>query len=133
MTGSRKGMTVLAKEKLQIFLDHNIVTEGHHGDCIGADQIFHNILVKNVIKTYIHPPIDGKYRAFCIGNFIYEKKEYLERNKKIVDETDILIAFPSEKEEQLRSGTWSTIRYARKQGKEIYIIFPNGETKSEND
>ena len=32
----------------------------------------------------------------------------------------------SEAEEQLRSGTWSTIRYAKRQNKPTTIIFPDG-------
>jgi len=50
----------------------------------------------------------------------------LERNRAIVDETDILLAAPLESEEQLRSGTWATVRYARKQHKTVLVIFPNG-------
>lgn len=42
-------------------------------------------------------------------------KPYLERNKDIANEgIDGLIAAPSGWVEELRSGTWATVRYARK-------------------
>jgi hypothetical protein len=38
-----------------------------------------------------------------------------------------VIAAPMSSAEILRSGTWATIRYARKAGKPVLIIWPNGE------
>jgi predicted Rossmann fold nucleotide-binding protein DprA/Smf involved in DNA uptake len=48
------------------------------------------------------------------------------RNKVIVRETEILIAVPAETMEQHRSGTWSTVRYARKLERAVCIIRPDG-------
>ena len=50
----------------------------------------------------------------------------LARNRIIAARCDALLACPAEPDEQLRSGTWSTIRYARKAGKPITIIRPDG-------
>lgn len=50
----------------------------------------------------------------------------LERNHRIVDACDVLIACPKDAQEQLRSGTWATVRYARKQGKRVIVITPDG-------
>lgn len=44
----------------------------------------------------------------------------------------MLIAFPPSKEEITRSGTWSTIRYARKCHKSLIIVYPDGQTITEN-
>jgi hypothetical protein len=41
---------------------------------------------------------------------------YLARNDKLVELADRLIAFPKTSKEVLRSGTWATIRRARKKG-----------------
>jgi hypothetical protein len=38
----------------------------------------------------------------------------------------MLIAFPTSKKEILRSGTWACIRYAKKQKKDIFIIYTDG-------
>lgn len=115
--------------QLQTEINKGNNIEIHHGDCVGADKDFHDIcscpLLKNSIKIkiVIHPPIDNKLRAYCQSNFICEEKTYLERNKDIVDDTEILIGCPYDNEEKLRSGTWSTIRYAKKNNKLVLLFF----------
>jgi hypothetical protein len=130
MTGSRDGITKEAQVILKNFLKSNDIEEAHHGDCIGADTKFHNEVAALNIKIIIHPPDNNAMRSFCKGNTIKPSRPYLTRNHNIVDETDTLIAFPSTKEEIVRSGTWSTIRYARKQNKKIFIVFPDGSIES---
>jgi hypothetical protein len=129
MTGSRNGITNEALQTLTTFIDINLteIIEVHHGDCIGADKIFHDICFTKNFKIVIHPPKNNTMRAFCKSEFILPAKEYLERNRNIVDSSDILIAFPATETEELRSGTWATIRYARKQNKKIIIINTNGK------
>lgn len=99
---------------------------GHHGDCVGADASFHGICLNFGLSVVIHPPIDPKLRAFCtLGSVMRLPKPYLKRNHDIVDETDVLIACPNSSREELRSGTWATVRYARKQRKTIWIVYPD--------
>lgn len=135
-TGTQVGMTDRQKGKVKDYITklklNNIITEAHHGDCIGADHHFHDICVSKRINIYIHPPKNPSKRAFCKSNNIFPEKEYLDRNKDIVDASDILIATPKEYQEELRSGTWSTIRYARKLHKKIIIVHLNGELKVES-
>lgn len=126
MTGNRDGMTKTARDTLVKFLDDNIIKQVHHGDCKGADQIFNDICASRKIKIIIHPPNCDTFRAFCKADIILSPKKYIERNHNIVDDTDMLIAFPSSEKEILRSGTWATIRYAKKIKKPILIIYPNG-------
>jgi hypothetical protein len=38
----------------------------------------------------------------------------------------MLIAALGEKDEQLLSSTWSTVRYARRIGRSIYMVLPDG-------
>lgn len=129
-TGTRNGMT-----------DDQIVTftsvvgrlnprEFHHGDCIGADSNAHAIVkhVTPTCKIHLHPPIKDKTRAFCEGYTIaYEPKEYIERDHDIVDAVDTLVAIPKGFEEEQRSGTWATVRYARKKSTvRVIIIWPDG-------
>ena len=96
----------------------------HHGDCIGGDRYADLIAKRHHIKTIIHPPALKKHRAWCTGAyFIHPMKRYLDRNKDIVNCSNILIAMPKDIEnEELRSGTWSTIRYARKKGIQVVLI-----------
>jgi hypothetical protein len=133
MTGNRDGISKKALRKFRKILDNSKgIKEGHHGDCLGADTDFHHELTERGIKTVIHPPDIDTMRAFNEGTKTLKPKPYIERNHDIVDESDIMIGFPSSHQEQLRSGTWATIRYARKVEKRIYIIFPDGKVEQEN-
>jgi len=115
-----------------------LTNEYHHGDCIGADEQFHHwvILYDNrPITIVIHPPSNPYKRAFCEFTGSIEtrpEKSYLERNKDIVTEINLLVATPNTYVEVLRSGTWSTIREARRQNKPVYIVFPDGEITKNN-
>lgn len=127
-TGTRKGMT--AKQRKEIILQLSAVRpqEFHHGDCVGADHDAHAIIRTHcpAATIVLHPPKDPKYRAFCVADKVLEEKEYLKRNKDIVHDSDLLVAAPGEKKEKQRSGTWSTIRYAKWLGRTVVIFFPDG-------
>lgn len=136
ITGTQDGMTesqfLAVKE---FFLSLHELTEIHGGDCIGFDAEC-ILLVDEVrpdIKTIGHPPDNPKKRAFLTYDELREEKDYHSRNHDIVDETELLLACPKGPEYDadgkwigLRSGTWSTVRYARKGGKSIVIIMPDG-------
>ena len=124
-TGSRRGMTGKQKQVVKDLLGG--ASEFHHGDCVGSDEQAHDIARNIGLSVVIHPPSDDSLRAWCDGDVILQPKNYLERNKNIVNSTDFLIATPSEESgEQLRSGTWATIRYARKFKKKIFVVRPSG-------
>lgn len=124
-TGTRKGMTPDQRGTLAFHLTLLAVQEVHHGDCIGADAEFHD-LCKDSWPVVIHPPADPKLRAFCNTGTLLPEKPYLARDRDIVDACDVLIATPKESSEQKRGGTWYTIRYAQRLGKQVIIIWPNG-------
>lgn len=96
-------------------LKHPEIEEVHHGDCIGVDQIFQIYANIGGVKTIAHPPSIDRFRAFTKSDVILPPKPYLERNKDIVNACDFLIAAP-DGPERVRSGTWSTVRYAKKVG-----------------
>lgn len=123
-TGTQGWMTVEQFDTLRKQIEKLAPTEAHHGDCIGADSVFHQICLELNIPIVIHPPIANGKRANCKGGTVLPAKEYLVRNHDIVDASDELIAVPGEKTEQLRSGTWATYRYAKKRGKPITLILP---------
>lgn len=132
MTGNRNQISDRALIQLNAFMDMNTITEALHGDCIGSDKMFHEVCTERMIKTIIHPPTDNTHRAFCKGDIMKSPAPYLQRNHNIVDAADTVIAFPPTKKEIMRSGTWSTIRYARKQNKPIVIIHSDGDVEKEN-
>jgi hypothetical protein len=128
-TGSRKGMTgdqsvVVARLLLK-------ATEAHHGDCIGADEQFHDLCLALEIPIVIHPPEDDTYRAFCEGAIRVEPpRPFLVRNKDIVNSSELLVATPKEDYEPdvaRGQGTWSTVRYARRSSKDFRVVWPEGE------
>lgn len=100
--------------------------ELHHGDCVGADATLHIIASAIGYRTVAHPPIHAWYRAHCDADTSWEPKTYLARNADIVTSTDALLAFPKEMTEAKRGGTWWTVRYARKVGRRLVIVWPDG-------
>ena len=132
-TGTQVGMSEQQKKLfgkiIAILHSEGKIHEFHNGDCIGADFDACNIVqsVSSEIKIYIHPPIIDRKRAFFKGAyFTHKAKDYLDRNHDIVNDSDVLIATPKETFEQLRSGTWATIRYAKRRNKPVFLIHPDG-------
>lgn len=130
-TGTQDGMTEMQSQFVFNAMMDLQPAEAHHGCCIGADAQFHELLSYSSALVYGHPPINTSKMADCPCDVRYAPMEYLERNRAIVDATDVLIAAPKGPEE-LRSGTWSTVRYARKLARPIYIVMPSGHMMVEN-
>lgn len=109
--------------ELENLLEKIAVSELHHGDCVGCDAMAHEIAEAMGCKVVIHPPVKDDLRAFKKSPLTRESKYYLDRNRDIVDETEVLVAMPQFPDrETKRSGTWYTIRYARSKGKKVIIV-----------
>jgi hypothetical protein len=127
-TGTQAGMSEHQKETLRRILTAAVLSSGdpvmfHHGDCTGADAEAHEIALSVECGIIIHPPMRRIKRAYCQGaNEIHPPKEYILRNHDIVDASIGLIAAPKSNQEELRSGTWATIRYARKMNKRVILL-----------
>ena len=116
--------------------------EVHHGMCEGADQQFEDIIYRapwsggrpliighpGVRKGHLH-----RRSLVSRPDFIADEYEMLNRNQHIVDQTDELWATPGGFSEELRSGTWATIRRAQKADKPIRIFWPDGSWTLEKD
>lgn len=128
-TGTRRSMTEAQGEKLIDLLTYYRAEEFHHGDCVGSDAQAHDLVRQHFpsIRIITHPPTSPRFRANCRGDASEPPREYMSRNHRIVDISGVLIATPAEAQEILRSGTWATIRYARKVRTPRGIINPNGE------
>lgn len=132
-TGTRSGMT---KYQIETFVEIIISYKDKidkviliHGDCIGADATAHLLAADNNVEIRMRPCDMDSQRAFSEGGeIIADPEPPLIRNRKIVDDGDELIACPFGYEEVMRSGTWATIRYAKRNKKPITIIWPNGTT-----
>lgn len=129
-TGTREGMTAAQTATLQNLM-RGESGEFHHGDCVGADEEAATIAKSAGLTIIVHPPTDARMRAYSQFGELRPAKPFLARNKAIVDECDTLIAAPKEVAEQQRSGTWSTVRYARKLGRRIWVIRPDGRAMAD--
>lgn len=133
-TGTRAGLTPVQRDRVSALLAG--ADEGRHGDCVGGDETFHGLCLDAGIPVVLHPPEDARLRAHCRGALRVEpSKPFLERDKDIVRESTELIAAPKETREPSStrgSGTWFTVRYARKRGAPVKIIMPNGELQGES-
>jgi hypothetical protein len=127
-------MTEKQREKLRMILQFYDAEETfHHGDCVGSDKEAHDLAAARKMRIHVHPPDNDKARAHCYGaHETSEPKPYIERNHDIVDACNPIVATPETHEEELRSGTWATVRYARKKGKTVITIWPDGMTRTEN-
>jgi len=76
------------------------------------------------------PPLTSK-EAVATSHPLHPCRPHLDRNRPIVDSCDVLLACPHGPEEP-RSGTWATIRYARKVGRKIFVFWPDGKVTGEN-
>jgi hypothetical protein len=132
-TGTRQGMTDAQRGMLTRLLLELALDKAHHGDCIGSDAAFHDLVVELLPHTgiVVHPP--RHLRAFRHGHEAMPPTPFLARYHHIVDESGVLLATPQEDQEQRRSGTWATIRYAIKGGKAVFVIAPDGTVTTHNE
>jgi hypothetical protein len=106
--------------------------EVHHGDCVGADHDMHRIAEANGQRIVVHPPSDNRLRAWCKGEIILSPRPYLDRNRDIVGACTTLLATPAEMEEQDKGGTWYTVRFARRRGVPVIVVWPDGSVAEES-
>ena len=131
-TGTQNGMREeqrVAVKRLLAELHTTDDDEFHYGACVGADTqaVFDAIDVGYVILAYQANNVShSKHGLIPKDAIIVTPMAALTRNKRIVDNTDILVVAPQRVSETLRSGTWATVRYARKQGKPIIYVWPDG-------
>lgn len=64
------------------------------------------------------------------GDMQMTRMSYEDRNQELIGCGNALLAIP-DKPEHLRSGTWMTVRFARKIRLPIYIIWPDGRVRYE--
>jgi hypothetical protein len=134
-TGTRQGLTRLQSLALAAVLtEYSEIRECHHGDAVGADEAFHALAIHLRWRVILHPgcPEGHRDRSKVNGEACRQVKPPLERNRDIVDECEVLVACPGGMAEEKRSGTWATIRAARKERRPIVLVWPDGTVTREN-
>lgn len=134
-TGTAEGMTEDQKYGVLTCFLELLPDKFHHGMCIGADTQAHNLIRDYVQAAWIigHPPINKKSFVFSECDEYRQPKEYLVRDRDIVTESQMLIAAPLQDVEVVRSGSWTTVRYARKQNKDVWIVKRDGTLVKETN
>ena len=145
--GLAKAQAAGVKDVLSQFVTHaRLVDEDElvfrHGACKGGDCEGAHLARELGFWIVGHPGFGvnkktGKITLDQRGVFASDKEmgmfPYLVRNEHIVDKSQYLVGAPHQKNEVKRgSGTWYTIRYARKWKKPIIIVFPDGTIETEN-
>lgn len=127
ITGSRIGLTHMQEYWVLNFLDCNVANNLHHGDCVGADDRVAILFSQRGSYIIAHPGSSPSMRAHCVVNDLILPTSYnLLRNRRIVDSSELMLAFPPSPLEIPRSGTWYTILYAKKQYVPITVVNPDG-------
>jgi hypothetical protein len=119
------------------------IREIHHGCAVGIDETAHYI-AKSIagVMVYGHPGIgwngESPYRmAIDTREFdgLYTIDTYGKRNLAIVRAAQLLIACPRYPESDAlskRSGTWQTIRMARRATTPVILVIPDGRIMKDN-
>lgn len=125
ITGTREGatkkqLTQIAEYLIELGPGHEL----HHGDCRGVDIEVAAIARHLGWRIVCHPPKLTEQQGFFGGDEMREPAGYLERDRKIVDESDILLVVPLQMEWQPKGGTWYTHDYAKKKNKPFVVFWP---------
>ncbi len=134
-TGTQGGTTAPQHDSLRTVLaEASPDTEGVHGLCIGADLEFHRLCREFGIPLRGHPGDNPAKRADIPASefaVLLGAEPNLARNRAMVDYTVLssektqLMVCPKGDCEELRSGTWATVRYARRCQMHILYIWPS--------
>ncbi len=126
VTGTRKiapEQNIIVRKAIEELDDiDTLITGGAYGvdtQAAYAGYLYHRNCHRLIYipKGKWHNPVTYEY-----GEVFPVAGGYMARNQAIADDCDILLAFPQTADEQWRSGTWATVRKARKANKEVIIL-----------
>lgn len=113
-TGTRQGLSARQRQQLSFVLAWLSVASTerptfHHGGAVGADEDAANMAAV-LMDVVVHRPATSRPDAM------------MERNDAIVAAADVLVAAPETDREVQRSGTWATVRRARRKGIPVVML-----------
>ena len=130
VTATRAGLSEAQARKarwaLEQLRDRHGATTLHHGDCVGGDADVAEVARELGYRLVSHPCDLDAYRAFVPSDEELPERDPIERNHDIVDASGYLLGFSPADHEIRRSGTWQTIRYARRLGRPRWVVGPSG-------
>lgn len=131
ITGTRNGMTKEQQASFELLVEsllktHPTLINFHQGQCIGVDVEAANYLHTKNLTIISHSPIKVDLIGESHVDISMEPQGYFQRNRNIVDSSQIMIVVPYTNEHQSFGGTWYTHDYAVKRKKIVYVIYPEG-------
>lgn len=112
-----------------------LVAEGAHtfvhGFCIGADTQASIRAREAGLHIIGRPGPYGELTGHAEYDELMPPEPHLKRNRKIVDQSDVMIALPAMGTDNMKGGTWYTIGFARQRNKPMYVIFPDSRIRAE--
>lgn len=132
-TGTRSGMSD-EQEQCVRKLVGELILSGYgqvvHGNCVGADAQFDAIARDWGLEPACYPAVTGSLQANTGAVPIAPPDSPMRRNRAIVADAGVMIACPPNDTPIKRgSGTWATIGFAKKAGKPLAIVFPDGRVE----
>jgi len=142
VTATRQGLTS-AQQQMFISVVRNLVCDSfvfHHGAAIGGDAELAYLASGfrqqgKTIRIVAWPSNLASQRsssAVLASDEVKPEMPPLERNVAMIAGADLLLAFPAGFEEEVRSGTWATIRAAERNGIRVTVVWPNGSLQWSN-
>lgn len=136
-TGTQRTMT-LAQHTLLVTELETLRAGGAdlmvNGCCEGSDRIAWRIWRDLGGRFCLRPGDRGQFRWACDvardEDMVHSPIGYMPRND-LIAEAPTVVATPREESEIDRSGTWATVRRARRHGSALAIILPSGTVERE--
>ncbi len=128
-TGTRYGLATEQNNALVCLLLQLAASEFRHGSCRGADtQAARLASLTNPLPHIIALPGPSSEweNPEAVADERLPAETHLARNRRIVDNSDVVIVCPMQAERQERGGTWYTYDYALRRTKKVYLIRPDG-------
>ena len=131
-TGTTRGMTGWQMQRLHEALCERAKGhwQFHHGGAPGADRQAHYLARElGCEDLHVWLPV-GKTWAEEAGTTVHHTRLLpLRRNHLVIGGADVVIAAPYQRDEIRRSGTWATVRYARKANITVVLLAPWPDTE----
>ena len=137
VTGSREGMSAKQLDALYDLLASTRLSEFRFGCCRGADTealwawvslgdgVGHaHPATMNPAWDALNVRIPTDDELDMLGITLHQPEHPLARNRTMVDNADVVWAFPLTTDAQHGSGTWATVHYARSKGVPVTVVLP---------
>ena len=104
------------------------------GCCIGVDALAARATINHGMMVHAVVPapkkkVDPEWQRYCdtfeecpVHPGWTDSEEYMFRNQRLVDLSQVMIAVPKESYMVQRSGTWATVRRAKHAGLPVFIV-----------